>query len=142
MRRLRPPTEDALRAALATAVHRSAELRFIHRLHAVLLVTMGCSCYEVAHWFGEDPRSVERWIHAYELQGPDGLREHPRIGRSGVLTAQQMAQLAQETAGEPAGCGYSHSRWSGKLLALHLEHHYGVRLSQRHCQRLLQRLRN
>ena len=142
MRRLRPPSEDALRAALASAVQRSGELRFIHRLHAVLLVSKGCSCYEVAHWFGDDPRSVERWIHAYEKSGVEGLRDHLHAGRPAHLMLLQLQQLALDLAGDPSLAGHSQSRWSGKLLALHLESNYGVSLSQRHCQRLVQRLRH
>ena len=141
MRKLRPVSEDALRAALASAMHGSCESRFIHRLHAVLLVSLGRSCYEVAHWFGEDPRSVERWIHAYDLRGIDGLREHPHTGRPARLTASQSELLAAELAREPCACGYAHSHWTGKLLARHVEHRYDVSLSLRQCQRLLQRAR-
>ena len=138
MRRLQPLTEDALRAALASALHRSGELRFMHRLHAVLLVSVGHSCYEVAGWFGADPRSIERWVHAYELHGAEGLQDHQRAGRPPRLTPQQSQQLALELAAEPGASGHPPSCWSGELLARHLECHYGVRLSLRHCQRLLQ----
>ena len=138
MRRLRPPTEDAIRAALASALHRSGELRFMHRLDAVLLVSIGHSCYEVARWFGENVRSVERWVHAYELRGPDGLLDHPPAGRPPQLTPQQFQHLAPELAREPGAFGYPQPRWSGKLLARHVERNYGVHLSLRQCQRLLQ----
>ena len=141
MRRLRPLTEDALRAVLTSELHRSGELRFIHRLHAVLLVSVGRSCYEVAGWFGADPRSVERWIHAYEQYGAEGLREQQRSGRPAQLTAQQVQQLGLELAADPDLAGYPQLRWSGKLVAVHLERHYGVLLGERHCQRLMQGLR-
>ncbi len=141
MRKLRPMNEEAIRATLASEVHRSSELRVLHRLHAVLLVSVGCNCYEVAHWFGEDPCSVERWIHAYEQQGLEGLREHRRGGRPTQLSPQQVKQLAVQLAADPAQAGYAHPRWSGKLLALHLERCFDLCFSQRHCQRLLRRLR-
>lgn len=141
MRQLRPSAEDALRTALASAVHRSNELRFVHRLHAVLLVSLGHSCYEVARWFGEDPRSIERWTQAYSLHGDEGLRDHQRGRRPTRLTAQQSQQLALEVARDPDDCGYHHSRWTGKLLSLHLQRRYGVQLGQRHCQRLLRATR-
>ncbi len=137
MRRLQPPIENALRAAVVSALHRSGEMRFMHRLDAVLLVSLGHSCYEVARWFGENARSVERWVHAYELHGPDGLHEHPHAGRPTQLTPQQSQHLAPELAGEPGASGYPQLRWSGKLLARHVELKYGVHLSLRHCQRLL-----
>ena len=141
MHRLQPPPANALRAMLATEVHRSSELRVIHRLHAVLLVSLGCSCYQVAHWFGEDPRSVERWIHAYEQHGLDGLRDRHRAGRATQLTPEQLQQLRAELSVNPGQAGYAQARWSGKLLALHLERHFDLHFSQRHCQRLLQDLK-
>lgn len=142
MRRLQAPTADALRAALASAMRRSGELRSLHRLHAVLLVSLGHSCYEVAHWFGENPRSVERWLHAFDRQGPQGLQECSHPGRPSRLSQQALRELALDLAAQPGACGYVQTRWSGKLLARHLERNYAVCLSLRHCQRLLQRSRH
>lgn len=141
MHRLQPPPANALRAMLETEVHRSSESRVIHRLHAVLLVSVGCSCYQVAHWFGEDPRSVQRWIHSYEQHGLDGLREQHRAGRPARLTPEQLQQLRPELAVSPGQAGYTQARWSGKLLAQHLERDFDLHFSQRQCQRLLQGLR-
>ncbi len=138
MRRLQPRIDETLRTALASALHRSGELRFMHRLHAVLLVSFGRSCYEVALWFGENPRSIERWVHAYGRSGCEGLHDHHHGGRPPRLTRPQSQLLARELAGGPGHCGYTQSHWCGKLLARHLERDYGVRLSLRHCQRLLQ----
>ena len=138
MRRLRAQPENELRAVVAREAHRSRELRAMHRLHAVFLVSLGHSCYEVAHWFGEHPRSVERWVHAYDLGGINGLREGAHTGRPARLTQQQSQQLAQDLARGPADFGFRQTRWDGKLLMRHLECKFGVQLSLRQCQRLLQ----
>ncbi len=103
----------------------------------MLLVSQGRSCYEVAHWFDEDPRTVERWVHAFVVGGADGLVDHHHGGRPGRLTGSQLQQLALELALDPRQAGYPQSRWSGKLLALHLERSYGVSVSVRQCQRML-----
>ena len=137
VRKLQPAGCSTLLAALTAAMRGSSELRYVHRLHAVLLVSIGRSCYEVGHWFAEDPRTVERWVHAYELAGPEGLVEHRRRGRPAHLTPMQQDQLRRELAVAPAGAGYPHKHWTGKLLARHLESRYGVCISLRHCQRLL-----
>lgn len=139
IRKLQPPAEILVRAALAAALRRSGELRFVHRLHGVLLVSLGRSCYEVAQWFEEDPRTVERWVHAFRVAGADGLLDHHHGGRPGPLTLPQQQQLAQDLATDPGHAGYAQLRWSGKLLALHLERNYGVCLSVRQCQRMLGR---
>lgn len=126
-----------MREALAAALHRSDEFRFVHRLHAMLLLSLGRSCGEVARWFGDDPRSIERWLHAYEAHGLDGLYDHRGGGRPAVLSDLQMQALCSDLAAGPAAAGYGQARWSGKLLALHLERRYGVALGLRQCQRLL-----
>ncbi len=141
MRKLRPADDDAIRSSIVQASLCSAEFRFLHRLHAVLLVSVGCSCYDVARWFGDDPRSVERWIHRYERGCLDGLRDQPRRGQAGRLTAFELGRLQYDVTREPNRTEYCQPHWSGKLLARHIGQQFGVALSERQCQRLLLRLR-
>ena len=141
MHKLRPAGESELRLILAQALAGAAELRFLHRVHAVLLVSVGCSCYEVAHWFGENPRSVERWVHAFDTLGQHGLRNHHHGGRSARLALPQLRMLALDLATLPSACGYAQGRWSGKLVVRHLHSRFGVQLSLRQCQRLMRQMR-
>lgn len=141
MHRLRPAGETELRLMLARALVGPAELRFLHRVHAVLLVSVGRSCYEVAHWFGEHPRSVERWVHAFDALGEHGLRNHHHGGRSARLALPQLHTLAHDLAALPSACGFAQGRWSGKLVARHIHTRFGVQLSLRQCQRLMRQMR-
>ena len=140
MKRSRALHPDELHRALRQADNGNCDSRFLHRLHVVLLVSLGCSCHQVATWFGDDRRSVQRWSLACEREGVEGLREHHAGGRPGCLTATEQLQLTLDLHGEPACQGFTHARWSGKLVALHLERRFGVRLSQRRCQSLMQQL--
>jgi transposase len=136
MRALNPPEADPLRALLRAAIKQSAQSRYIHRLHAVLLVSIGRGCYEVAHWLGDDPRSVERWVRTWELAGDDGLHDHRQGGRRTRLDFAQRGLLADDLAQKPSVLGYPQQDWSGKLIARHIEIRFGIRLSQRQCLRL------
>jgi transposase len=118
----------------------SAEGRYLHRLHCALLVAEGRSCCEVARWFGDDQRTVERWVHAIADRGVDGLRERHSGGRRARLSAEQIQRLAPELRSAPRLAGYPHSNWSGKLLMRHLEARYAIAPSARRCQRLLRRI--
>lgn len=138
MRPLLPPDADQLRALLAAALHESEMLRYLHRLHAVLLVSVGRSCYDVAHWFGDNPRSVERWVHAFDAAGDRGLHDHHRGGRKARLALQQIDVLALDLTQAPSILGYAHPRWSAKLVAHHVQLRFGVTLSPRQCLRLQQ----
>ncbi len=140
MRKLCLSSEKGLRELIQALVKTSCEPHFLHRLHCVLLVAEGRSCYEVARWFGEDPRTIERWVHALDDYGIEGLREHRAGGRPAKLADEQLQHLAFDLQKPPHMCGYPEQRWSGKLLMQYLEGRYGVKLSTRQCQRIMRRL--
>ena len=140
MRKLSLSSAKWVREVIHASVKTSCESHFLHRLHCVLLVAEGRSCYEVARWFGEDPRTIERWVHALNEHGIEGLREHHSGGRPTKLADKQMQRLALDLQKPPRVCGYSEREWSGKLLVQHLEGCYGIKLSVRQCQRVMRRL--
>jgi transposase len=125
LRALHPPDAVPLHALLRAALRRSAQLRYLHRLHAVLLVAIGRSCYEVGHWLGDDPRSVERWVRAWEVAGDDGLHDHRQGGRRTRLDFAQRVLLACDLALTPSALGYPQAAWSGKLIARHIVSGFG-----------------
>lgn len=137
MRRISLSNPEDSRTLLATVVQHSDEARFLHRLHCVALVGAGCNCYQIARWFGNDPRSVERWVHAFDRNGAPGLRQSHAGGRPQRLDGAASARLRMELAQSPRAAGYVKARWNGPLLAHHLLAAYGVSLGIRQCQRLL-----
>jgi len=134
-------SDDVLRAELKQALQHSPESRFTHRLNCVLLVDKGHSCYELAHYFGESPRTLERWMCQFRKFGVAGLKDRRRPGRPKVLDADQLDKLRQDVAYSPAKFSYSELLWTGDLLARHLQSRYGVMLGVRQCQRLLKQLK-
>jgi transposase len=138
-RPLKVGDEHLLQAALRRERNHSAHARYVDRLICLLLVGRGHTCYEVASCLGQSPRAVERWVHRFEAEGPDGLKERARAAGSGsrTLTARQVASVASDVARSPRVLGYEARSWTGPLLARHLGNEYHVTLSVRHCQRLL-----
>lgn len=129
---------DEVRAMIRLALHSADAGRLLHRLDGVLLVAEGRSCSEVASWFGVNRRTVERWVHAADLRGADGLAEHhPHTGRPAKLSSAQAQGIRLALLDAPCACGYPERRWTGKRLALHLARHLGLDLSVRSCQRLM-----
>lgn len=130
---------QAIREVIQASIKTNCEPQFLHRLHCMLLIAEGRSCCEVALWFGKHPRTVERWVHALDLHGIEGLREHHAGGRPPALTGEQAQRLALDLQKPPGVFRYSKREWSGKLLAQHLAANCGIRLSVRQCQRMLSR---
>ena len=141
MHKLEITTPAAVQSALRHESEHSPQSRFVHRLHCLLMVSTGRSCYEVAKVFGDDPRSIERWVHEFQQRGVEGLREKPHIGRRATLADAQMCQLALALLSVPRGLGYAVDVWNNKLLRAEILRRFGVTLSARHCQRLFRILR-
>lgn len=136
MRKLEIAEPDVMRIAIQQEIARSDESRYDHRLHGLLLVTGGQSCQQVAALFGEDRRTVQRWVTRFETHGLDGMREGERSGRPATLDAKQWAALGRDLRRDPETFGHSGHLWDGKLLATHLRLRYGVTLGVRQCQRI------
>lgn len=112
--------------------------RYIHRLHCIVFVAAGHSCCKVAAIFGDDPRSICRWVKAYRQFGVEALRECRVAGRHALLTGIQQLELTQVLADTPRAFGHAKNHWSGELLRTVVWQRFGVRFSSRHCRRLIQ----
>ena len=51
--------------ALQNEISRSPESRYDHRLHGVLMVAKGMSCYDASIILGHSPRTVEYWAKQF-----------------------------------------------------------------------------
>ncbi len=140
MRRLSISDVEIMRLALQQEITRSEESRYDHRLHGVLLVSQGISCYQVAEWLGQDPRTIQRWVNRFEHRGFAGLQEGERPGRPSQLQPDQWEEIGRVLRQPPRSFGYSQNLWDGKLLAHHLAKAYGVDLGMRQCQRMFHHL--
>ncbi len=140
MHRLEITNPDILQTAVKEESGRSHESRLLHRLHCVQLVGRGNSCYQVAEWFSEHPRTVERWVGYFNAFGIKGLRDEQKTGRTTKIRDDQLIQLTDDVANNPSVFGYGQKSWDGNLLSNHLACCYNIVLSVRQCQRLLQQL--
>lgn len=142
MKNLEVANPVPLRIAISQEISRSEESRYHHRLHGLLLVINGLSCQEVADLFGENRRTVERWVKRFDTNGIEGLRDSERVGRPSTLTERQWEQLKRELSRRPKRDGdIQPFRWDGKLLAEHLSIKYGLTIGIRQCQRVLRQMK-
>ena len=116
---------------LREEILRTADSRYNHRLHALLLMARGKSAPEVASLLGEAPRTVEYWVRRFQREGLGGLVECERSGRPPRLTVEQLAEVALALRGQ---------RWDGQTLKTFLEQRYSVTLSLRQVQNIHRRL--
>jgi transposase len=142
MRKLNVLNSGELRVRLREEVARSSHARWLHRMHCMLLIDKGFSCYQVAAWFGEDPKTLERWVHLWNEFGAERLQDRPHAGRRSRLTAKQTELLRLYLDCEPCVWGLPAAHWNGAVLRDLLRSRLEISLSLRQCQRLLPALIN
>ncbi len=142
MEQLKISDPESLQQQIRSEMRKSPQSRYLHRLHCLLLVAKGHSCYTVAEWFDISPRTLELWVHRLEQRGVRGLRETTAAGRPARLNCVQLKALQEELAQPPSHYGYDAQQWSGALLRQHLSERYKSSFSLRQSQRLLRQLRH
>ena len=140
MRKLQIEDAEVMRIAIRQEIGRSEESRYDHRLHGLLLVANGQSCGAVAGLFGEDARTVQRWVQRFDERGFEGLREGDRAGRPRSLQARQWRRLERDLRRNPREYGHDQNLWDGKLLGEHLRERYRISLGVRQCQRIFSQM--
>lgn len=140
MKKLQVSDRDIMSISIQQEIFRSEEARYDHRLHGVLLVCKGLSCYQVAELLGQHSTTIQRWIRGFEKYGFAGLADCVRPGRPKRLTSEQWEEMSQDLRKRPREFGYQQNLWDGKLLSHHLLKSYGVSLGARQCQRIFRKL--
>jgi len=140
MRRLEITDREIMEIALRNEILRSEEARYDHRLHGVLLVSQGMSCYEVGKKFGHDPTTIQRWVRSFEASGFSGLQDQEKPGRPQRLSPEGLEVVSRDLRKSPREFGYMQNLWDGKLLSHHIAHSQNVLLKVRQCQRLFHQL--
>jgi transposase len=79
---------------------------------------------------------VQRWVHDFNKSGFSGLFDKERPGRPASLDTRQWEKLGRDLRKQPKIFGYTQNLWDGKLLAHHLQSHYGIEVGVRQCQRI------
>lgn len=140
MRKLEIEDAEILKIALQQEIIRSDESRYDHRLHGVLLVSQGFSCYEVGSMLGHTPKTIETWVNQFNVRGFAGLQEEFKSGRPPSLNETMISSINTDLRNSPRTFGYSQNLWDGKLLSYHIEKVYEIKLGVRQCQRLFNKL--
>lgn len=140
MRKLEITDPDIMRIAIQQEIARSDESRYDHRLHGLLLLTGGQSCQQISDLFGEDRRTVQRWVNRFEEHGLEAMRDAERPGRPACLNSKQWASLEHDLRRSASDFGHAGHLWNGKLLSAHLKQRYQVDLGVRQCQRIFKQM--
>ena len=140
MKKLTIHDAETVILGLQDEIRRSAEARYDHRLHGLLLVAQGMSAREVALLLGDSPRTVAYWVRRFEAEGLAGIVDTDRPGRPRRLTERQMATIGAALRQRPAEYHLAGNLWDGKTLSEFVRRELEVSLGGRQCQRVFRQL--
>jgi transposase len=129
-------TRKALIQRLQQA-YASHATRLIRRIHALLALADGKRMDEVAALLGLGEQTVRDWVHAFLVQGMDGLFYHPRAGRPAKLTVSQRHELKELVLAGPEAAGYSSACWTSGMIADLIHLRFRVAYAPRYICHLL-----
>ena len=85
-----------MRLGILDKIQRSEDSRYDYRLHGIIIVCGGMSCYKVADLLDQSPRTIQYWVHRFERNGFADLQEHQRQGRPSVITEEVLSQVGRD----------------------------------------------
>jgi transposase len=143
MQKLAVQNKEQIKKAIRTYLRSSPEARFIHRLHALLLLMENehSNCANIGKLFDNSPRSIASWVHKVNRTGDiEALRDKEKTGRKSRLTDRQIEKIDKAFRQPPAKAGLNIKKWSGEALSGYIKREFGIVLNVRQCQRLIQKL--
>lgn len=118
-------------------VLRSRTPRLENRMGSAMTPSKGLNCYKTAAIWGQSPRAVEYWMKRFSREELPSAKPRRGPGRPPALSDQQMEYLIADLKKGPESVGLHAHRWTGPALKRYLAEYYGVRMTVRHCQRLI-----
>lgn len=125
---------------LRAAAKRSKDAAAARRMLALALVLEGKSRGEAASACGMDRQTLRDWVHRYNGEGLEGLRNRAAPGAKPRLSPEQEREVAELVRTGPDLAEHGVVRWRRIDLARVIERRYGVKLAERSVGDLLRRL--
>ena len=127
-------------AELRRAATRSRDADAARRMLALALVIEGRSRKEAAETCGMDRQTLRDWVHRFNEQGPEGLKDTWSKGNPPRLSPEQQADLAQLVETGPDRAVHGVVRWRRVDLQRLIAQRYGVSYHERTVGKLLRQL--
>jgi transposase len=114
------------RQQLAATCKTTADPRLRQRCQAILMAARGRRHDHIAEEIAVSPRTVQRWLNAYQAGGREGLRIRWAPGRAPAIPDDLAPEIIAWIKQGPSGCGLDRANWTYGELTTYLSHHKGV----------------
>ncbi|EON74802.1 Transposase [Lunatimonas lonarensis] len=111
------------------------------RLYAVLQVSLGQPSRNLEELYQTSFKQITNWVHRFEQEGIDGLRDKPGRGRKPLLSAEQSGELLRLMLHEsPTDHGYNTETWTGPILIDWIRKSYGIEYRKAQIYNIIKQL--
>lgn len=127
------------RKLLLENMHQDLRPEYRRRIEIMLLADTGYSQTQICEALGCSQEMARYWIAMAQTGQAQNWLDRP-IGRPKTINAQYLERLQELVSHSPREFGYSFRSWTAQWLSKHLAKEFGIQVSDRHINRLLQKL--
>lgn len=97
------------------------------RLYAVYQVSKGMSTRKLEELYNTSFKQIANWVHRFDKEGIEGLRNKPKSGRKSKLNEHQKQRIKKLVLEEtPEKYGYETAIWTGPLIIDWIKKNYSI----------------
>jgi len=111
------------------------------RLHMVYMVSLGNSCRKLAEISHISFKQITNWVHRFEDEGIEGLKDRKGRGRHGALTSERFEEIKSVILNEnPQKYKFTGKVWTGPIIKQWIKNEYGITFQTTQIYNLLEKL--
>ena len=110
------------------------------RLYAVYQIAKWKDAKELVELYSSSHKSICNWVHRYNAEGVDGLKDRLRSGRPPLLNEIQRLELEKIILASPLDYGYNTATWTGALVIDVVKAKFGVEYKKAQIYNILRSL--
>ena len=95
-------------------------------MYAVYQVALGQPSRKLQEVYNTSFKQITNWVHRFEKEGIDGLRDKEGRGRIARLNKEQREGLSLLLNEQPDKHGYNSATWTGPMVIEWIEKNYGI----------------
>ena len=111
------------------------------RLYAVYQVALGQPSRRLEDLYNTSFKQITNWVHRFEQEGIEGLKDKPGRGRKSRLTEKQEEEISDLLMNKsPNEYGYNTETWTGPILIDWIKNNFGIEFKKAQIYNILKQL--
>lgn len=110
------------------------------RLYAVHQVALGKSSRQLEQLYNTSFKQITNWVHRFESEGIDGLRNKLGRGRTARLSLDQELKIKDLLTKSPEEYQYNTATWTGPLIIDWIKKDFGIEFKKVQVYNILKKI--